>query len=69
MTGDSIDHGGGCRETRRDLVVAWLAQHDPGDRRLLAVDRADGPEGKAAACRVVRAGLDADTPVAGAGNV
>jgi hypothetical protein len=25
MTGDAVDHGGGCRETRRDLVVAGLA--------------------------------------------
>ena len=63
MTGDAVDHGVGGRETRRDLVVAGLAQHDPGDRRPLAVDPADGPEGEAAAGRVVRAGLDADEPV------
>jgi hypothetical protein len=29
MTGDAVDHGVGGRETRRDLVVAGLAQHDP----------------------------------------
>src|SRR5512132_3167911 len=63
MTGDAVDHGVGGRETRRDLVVAGLAQDDPGDRRPLAVDPADGPEGEAAAGRVVRAGLDADEPV------
>ena len=63
VTGDAVDHGVGGRETRRDLVVAGLAQHDPGDRRPLAVDPADGPEGEAAAGRVVRAGLDADEPV------
>src|SRR5438067_11457240 len=63
-TGDAVDHGVGGRETRRDLIVAGLAQHDPGDRRPLAVDPADGPEGEAAAGRVVRAGLHADEPVA-----
>src|SRR6266404_8845964 len=63
LTGDAVDHGGGGRETGRDPVVAGLAQHDPGDRRPLAVDPADGPEGEAAAGRVVRAGLDADKPV------
>ncbi len=31
MTGDAVDHGVGGRETRRDLVVAALAQHDPDD--------------------------------------
>src|SRR5204863_1953170 len=46
LTGDAVDHGVGGRETRRDLVVAGLAQHDPGDRRPLAVDPADGPEGE-----------------------
>ena len=56
MTGDAVDHGVGGRKTRRDLVVAGLAQHDPGDRRLLAVDPADGPEGEAAAGRVVLLG-------------
>jgi hypothetical protein len=44
MTGDAVDDGVGGRETRRDQVVAGLAQHDPGDRRPLAVDPADGPE-------------------------
>src|SRR5437588_699863 len=63
MTGDAVDHGVGGRETRRDPVVAGLAQHDPGDRRPLPVDPADSPEGEAAAGRVVRAGLDADEPV------
>ena len=63
MTGDVVDHGFGRRETRSDLVVAGLAQHDPGDRRPLAVDPADGPQGEAAAGRVVRARLDADEPV------
>jgi hypothetical protein len=29
MTGDAVDHGGDGRETRRDLVVTGLAQHDP----------------------------------------
>src|ERR671934_678582 len=53
MTGDAVDQGVGGRETRRDLVVAGLAQHDPGDRRPLAIDPADGPEGEAAAGRVV----------------
>ena len=48
ITGDAIDHGDGGRETRLDLVVAGLAQHDPGDRRPLAVDPADRPEGEAA---------------------
>ena len=33
MTGDAVDHGVSGRETRRNLVVAGLAQHDPGDRR------------------------------------
>jgi hypothetical protein len=64
MTGDAVDHGDGCRETRRDLVVAGLPQHDPRDRRPLAVDPADGPEGEAAAGRGGRAGFDADKPVA-----
>ena len=63
MTGDAVDHGVGGRETRRDQVVAGLAQHDPGDRRVLAVDPADGPEGEAAAGRVRAAGLDAHKPV------
>jgi hypothetical protein len=63
MTGDAVDHGVGGRETRRDLVLAGLAQHYPGDRRPLAVDPADRPEGEAAAGRVVRAGLDPDKPV------
>jgi hypothetical protein len=63
MTGDAVDHGRSGRETRRDLVVAGLAQHDPGDRRPLAVDPADGPEGEAACGRVVRGGLDDDKPV------
>jgi hypothetical protein len=48
MTGDAVDHGAGGRETRRDLVVPGLAQHDPGDRRPLAVDPADGAEREAA---------------------
>jgi nitrogen fixation/metabolism regulation signal transduction histidine kinase len=47
MTGDAVDHGVGGLETRPDLVVAGLAQHDAGDRRPLAVDPADGPEGEA----------------------
>ena len=47
----------------RGLVAAGLAQHDAGDRRPLAADPADGPEGEAAAGRVGRAGLDADEPV------
>ena len=51
MTGDAVDHGVGGRETGRDPVVAGLAQHDPGDRRPLAVDPADGAEGEAAAGR------------------
>src|SRR5438128_10772393 len=51
MTGDAVDHGVGGRETRRDLVVAGLTQHDPGDRRPLAVDPADGAEGETAAGR------------------
>jgi hypothetical protein len=63
MTGDAVDHGVGGRETGRDLGVAGLAQHDPGDRRPLAVDRPDGPEGEAATGRGGRAGLDADEPV------
>ena len=42
---------------------AGLAQHDSGDRRPLAVDPADGPEGEAAAGCGGRAGLDADKPV------
>jgi hypothetical protein len=63
LTGDAVDHGVGGRETRRDLVVAGLAQHDPGDRRPLAVDPADGPEREAAAGRGGRACLDADKPV------
>jgi hypothetical protein len=29
MTGDAADHGGNGRETRRELVVTGLAQHDP----------------------------------------
>src|SRR6266545_1378907 len=62
MTGDAVDHRVCSRETRLDL--AGLAQHDPGDRRPLAVDPADGPEGEAAAGRGGRAGLDADEPVA-----
>src|SRR5207249_1848026 len=49
MTADAVDHGGGGRETRRDPVLAGLPQHDPGDRRPLAVDPADGAEGEAAA--------------------
>src|SRR5205809_6671574 len=64
MSGDAVDHGVGGREPGRDLVVAGLAQHDSGDRRPLAVDPADGPEGEAAAGRGGRAGLDADEPVA-----
>src|SRR5919198_145555 len=63
MTGDAVDHDVGGRETRRDPVVAGLAQHDPGDRRPLAVDPADRPESEAAAGRAVRAGLDADKAV------
>jgi hypothetical protein len=63
LTGDAVDHGVGGRETRRNLVVAGLSQHDPGDRRPLAVDPAEGPEGEAAAGRGGRAGLDADKPV------
>jgi hypothetical protein len=63
LPGDAVDHGVGGRETRRDLVVAGLAQHDSGDRRPLAVDPADGPEGEAAAGRGGRAGLDADKAV------
>jgi hypothetical protein len=63
MTGDAVDHGGGGGETRRDPVVAGLAQHDPGDGRPLAVDPADRPKGEAAAGRGIRAGLDADKPV------
>src|SRR5262249_57680353 len=63
ITGDAVDHGGGGRETRLDLVVAGLAQHDPGDRRPLAVDPADGPEGEAAAGRRIRTGLDANESV------
>ena len=62
VTGDAVDHGDGCREARRDPVVAGLAQDDPGDRRPFAVDPADRPEGEAAAGRVVRAGLHADKP-------
>src|SRR4029450_2325533 len=60
MTGDAVDHGVGGRETRRDLVVAGLAQHDPGDPRLLAVVPADGPEGAAAPARRRRGGRSAD---------
>jgi hypothetical protein len=60
MAGDAVDQGVGGRETRRDLVVAGLSQHDPGDRRPFVVDPADGPEGEAAAGRGGRAGLDAD---------
>jgi len=56
MTGDAVDHGLGGRETRRDLVVAGLTQYDPGDRRPLAVDPADGLEGEAAAGRGVQRG-------------
>src|SRR5689334_3258057 len=63
MTGDAVDHGVGGRETRRDLLVAGLAQHDPGDGRLPAVDPADGPKRETAAGRGGRAGLDADEPV------
>jgi hypothetical protein len=63
MTGDAVDHGVGGRETRRALVVAGLAQHDPGYRRPLAVDPTDGSEGEAAAGRGGRAGFDADEPV------
>jgi hypothetical protein len=37
LTCDAVDNGVGGRETRRDLVVAGLAQHDPGDRRPLAL--------------------------------
>src|SRR4029453_7884914 len=51
ITGDAVDHGVGGLQTRRDLVAAGLAHHDPGDRRLLAVDPADGPEGGDAARR------------------
>src|SRR4029453_19316447 len=63
ITGDAVDHGVGGLQTRRDLVAAGLAQHDPGDRRPLAVDPADGPEGEAAAGRAGRAGLDAHEPL------
>jgi hypothetical protein len=51
MTCDAVDHGVGGRETRCDLVVAGLAQHNTGDRCRLAVDPADGSEGEAAAGR------------------
>jgi len=54
LTCDAVDHGVGGRETCCDLVVAGLAQHNPGDRRPLAVDPADGPEGEEigrASCR------------------
>ena len=64
LTGDAVDHDDGCRETRRDPVVPGLTQHDPGDRRSLAVDPADRAEREAAAGRGIRAGLDADKPVA-----
>jgi hypothetical protein len=53
MVGDATDHGVGRRETRRDLVVAGLAEHDPGDGRQLAADPANGPEGKTAVGGVV----------------
>src|SRR4029450_2762502 len=56
MTGDAVDHGVGGGETCCDLVVAGLAQHDPGDRRPLAVDPADGPEGEEARGRRPRRG-------------
>ena len=62
MTGNAVDHDFGGRETRRDPVVAGLTEHDPGDRRPLAVDPAEGPEREAAAGRGGRAGLDADEP-------
>jgi hypothetical protein len=64
LTGDAVDHGVGGSETRRDPIVAGLAQHDPGDRRSLAVDPANGPEGETAAGRGRRAGLDADLSAA-----
>ena len=64
LTGDAVDHDDGCRETRRDPVVPGLTQHDPGDRRSLAVDPADRAEREAAAGRGIRPGLDADKPVA-----
>ena len=63
LTRDAVDHGAGGRESRRNTVVARLAQHDAGDRRPLAVDPADGPEGEAAAGRRGRARLDADEAV------
>src|SRR5439155_25964508 len=61
LTADAVDHAVGRRESCRE---AGLAQHDPGDRRPLAVDPADGPEGEAAARCVRVARLDADKPVA-----
>jgi hypothetical protein len=48
LTGDAVDHGIRSREARRYPGVTLLTQHDPGDRRPLAVDPADRPEGEAA---------------------
>src|SRR4030095_5368615 len=62
LSGERVDLGVGGGGPRRDLVVAGLAQHDAGDRRPLAVDPADGPEGEAAARRGGPAGLGADGP-------
>lgn len=45
MPGDAVDHGVGCREARRDLVVAGLAKHDPGDRRPPAKSIAQAHDG------------------------
>src|SRR3954447_22534552 len=63
LTGDAVDHRVGRPEAGRDQIGAPLAQHDPGDRRLLAGDPADGAEREAAAGCGVRAGLDADEPL------
>src|SRR5262249_3153697 len=38
ITGDAVDHRVGGLETRRDLVAAGLAQHDPGDRRAVLAE-------------------------------
>jgi hypothetical protein len=46
MADDAVDHGVGCCETRRDPVVAGLAQYASRDRRPLAVDPADARNAK-----------------------
>ena len=64
LTCDPVDKGGGGRETGPDPVVTRLAQHDAGDRRPPAADRANRPEREGAAGRLGRAGLDAHEPEA-----